>query len=123
MLKNKICLTLFIITSFFAVKAQNTKDADIARQFYDNSQYDKAYTLFKQLYQTKNGDEVYYQEYLNVLIKLKQYPEAEKIILKKAKENPKSLFDLGQLYQEKGDLASADKVFENIIQKMILWNQ
>jgi tetratricopeptide (TPR) repeat protein len=118
MLKNKICLTLFIITSFFAVKAQNTKDADIARQFYDNSQYDKAYTLFKQLYQTKNGDEVYYQEYLNVLIKLKQYPEAEKIILKKAKENPKSLFDLGQLYQEKGDLASADKVFENIIQKM-----
>jgi TolA-binding protein len=118
MLKIKDCLILLLIACSFSAFSQNATDADIAKQFYDTGQYDKAYTLYKSLYQSKNGSDIYYQAYLNVLIKLKQYPEAEKIILKKAKENPKTLFDLGQLYQEKGDLAAADKVFENIIQKM-----
>jgi TolA-binding protein len=118
MLKIKDCLILLLIACSFSAFSQNATDADIAKQFYDTGQYDKAYTLYKSLYQSKNGSDIYYQPYLNVLIKLKQYPEAEKIILKKAKENPKTLFDLGQLYQEKGDLAAADKVFENIIQKM-----
>jgi len=118
MLKIKDCLILLLIACSFSAFSQNATDADIAKQFYDTGQYDKAYTLYKTLYQSKNGSDIYYQAYLNVLIKLKQYPEAEKIILKKAKENPKTLFDLGQLYHEKGDLAAADKVFENIIQKM-----
>jgi TolA-binding protein len=118
MLKIKDCLILLLIACSFSAFSQNATDADIAKQFYDTGQYDKAYTLYKSLYQSKNGSDIYYQAYLNVLIKLKQYPEAEKIILKKAKENPKTLFDLGQLYQEKGDLAAADKVFEDIIQKM-----
>jgi tetratricopeptide (TPR) repeat protein len=98
--------------------AQSLNDEEIAKQFFDKGEYDKAYSLFKQLYQSKNGSALYYQDYLNVLIKLKQFPEAEKIILKKTKEDPKFLFDLGSLYQEKGDLAAADKIYEAIIQKM-----
>lgn len=114
-----ICNILFFTTVFFnSLFAQSVKDAEIAKQFFDNGEYDKAYTLFKQLYQSKNGSDLYYQDYLNVLIKLKQFPEAEKIILKKTKEDPKFLFDLGLLYQEKGDLAAADKIYEAIIQKM-----
>jgi len=114
-----ICNILFFTTVFFnSLFAQSVKDAEIAKQFFDNGEYDKAYTLFKQLYQSKNGSDLYYQDYLNVLIKLKQFPEAEKIILKKTKEDPKFLFDLGSLYQEKGDLAAADKIYEAIIQKM-----
>ena len=114
-----ICNILFFTTVFFnSLFAQSVKDAEIAKQFFDNGEYDKAYTLFKQLYQSKNGSDLYYQDYLNVLIKLKQFPEAEKIILKKTKEEPKFLFDLGLLYQEKGDLAAADKIYEAIIQKM-----
>lgn len=114
-----ICNILFFTTVFFnSLFAQSVKEAEIAKQFFDNGEYDKAYTLFKQLYQSKNGSDLYYQDYLNVLIKLKQFPEAEKIILKKTKEDPKFLFDLGLLYQEKGDLAAADKIYEAIIQKM-----
>ena len=114
-----ICNILFFTTVFFnSLFAQSVKDAEIAKQFFDNGEYDKSYTLFKQLYQSKNGSDLYYQDYLNVLIKLKQFPEAEKIILKKTKEDPKFLFDLGSLYQEKGDLAAADKIYEAIIQKM-----
>ncbi|MBC7654439.1 MAG: tetratricopeptide repeat protein [Oligoflexus sp.] len=112
-------LTVFAIL-FNNAKAQaQISDQDaIANNFYSIGEYDKALSIFKQLYQAKNGSSIYYKEYLNTLLKLKLYDDAEKIIIKEIKQNPVARLDLGALYQEKGDLASADKIYNSVIQQM-----
>jgi tetratricopeptide (TPR) repeat protein len=119
MLQIKKSLFIIIIISIsFPVFAQNLNDPLIAEQFFRNGEYEKALTIYAKLYQAKNGSTKYYNDYLNTLLKLKQYDEAEKIINKKIKENPNFKLDLGQLYLEKGDLAAANKIFDSVIQNM-----
>ena len=101
-----------------AIYAQNQNDPLLAQQFYRNGEYDKALSLYEQLYKSKNGANIFYNDYLNTLLKLKQYDEAEKIINKRIKENPSFKLDLGKLYQEKGDLPAANKIYDGILQNM-----
>jgi tetratricopeptide (TPR) repeat protein len=110
---------LFLFTCItLAVFAQDNEKAIEAEEYFKNSEYDKSLPIYKQLYQGKNGDELYYSQYLAVLLKLKFFDDAEKIILKKIKIHPQFKIDLGQLYLEKGDPISANKIFDSIIQKM-----
>ncbi len=116
----RLFLTCLIILAFVfnSAKAQTSDQDAIANQFYKSGEYDKALSIYKQLYQAKNGSSTYYKEYLNTLLKLKLYDDAEKIINKEIKQNPVAKLDLGALYQEKGDLASADKIYNSVIQQM-----
>lgn len=114
----KIAVLLLFVGITFSVFAQDNDDAITAEEYFKNSEYEKSLTLYKQLYQSRNGDNLYYSQYLAVLLKLKIFDEAEKIIIKKIKSQPQFKIDLGQLYLEKGDPISANKIFDNIIQKM-----
>lgn len=114
----KIGILLWLIFAACEIYAQNSNDALLAQQFYRNGEYDKALSLYEQLYKSKSGANIFYNDYLNTLLKLKQYDEAEKIINKRIKENPSFKLDLGKLYQEKGDLAAANKIYDGILQNM-----
>lgn len=114
----KIGILLWMIFAACEIYAQNSNDALLAQQFYRNGEYDKALSLYEQLYKSKSGANIFYNDYLNTLLKLKQYDEAEKIINKRIKENPSFKLDLGKLYQEKGDLATANKIYDGILQNM-----
>ena len=114
----KVGIIFWMIFTSTAIYAQNQNDPLLAQQFYKNGEYDKALGLYEQLYKSKNGANIFYNDYLNTLLKLKQYDEAEKIINKRIKENPRFKLDLGKLYQEKGDLPAANKVYDGILQNM-----
>jgi ElaB/YqjD/DUF883 family membrane-anchored ribosome-binding protein len=114
----KIGMVLCLIFASINIYAQNQNDPLLAQQFYRNGEYDKALSLYVQLYKSKNGANIFYTEYLNTLLKLKQFDEAEKIINKRIKENPSFKLDLGKLYQEKGDLTAANKIYDGILQNM-----
>lgn len=111
-------LLSILLLSITSVYAQVGSDVILADQFYRTGEYDKALVIYEKLYQTKNGDNLYYSNYLNTLQKLKKYDEAEKLINKKIKEDPKYKIDLGQLYLEKGDITASDKIFDSIVQNM-----
>ncbi len=98
--------------------AQEGSQPELASQYFRNGEYDKALSIYDQLYHIKNGDQIFYKEYLNTLLKLKKFDEAEKIIKKKIKEDPKYRLDLGQLYLEKGEAPEADKIFNTIIDEL-----
>lgn len=114
----KIWILLWMIFASTVIYAQNPNDPLLAQQFYRNGEYDKALSVYEQLYKSKNGAILYYNDYLNTLLKLKQYNEAEKLINKKIKENPSFKLDLGNLYQEKGDLPAATKIYDGILKNM-----
>ncbi len=114
----KLLLILSLLLCASAVFAQTEKEAALAEQFFRNGEYEKALAIYDQLYHSKNGADLYYNAYLNTLLKLKQYDEAEKMINKKIKENPKFRLNLGQLYLEKGDANAANKIFDAVIQNI-----
>ncbi|MFC5282029.1 tetratricopeptide repeat protein [Pedobacter alpinus] len=97
--------------------AQSENDAELAKHFYTNGEYGKSLAIYQKLYNSLNGNDLYFSEYYTTLLKLKKYDEAEKIINKKIKNNFKYGVDLGQLYLEKGETDKANKTFENVISK------
>ncbi len=91
---------------------------ELARQFYNNGEYDKSLAIYQKFYQHNTENDFYFEAYFNTLLKLKNYSEAEKIVTKRLKINSKYGINLGQLYLEKGEVDKADKTFDDVLNKM-----
>ncbi|HET8829426.1 MAG TPA: hypothetical protein VFM79_08780, partial [Pelobium sp.] len=110
---------LFLCLFFFNATSQSLlNDVDLARQFYNNGEYDKSLAIYQNLYKSKGGNDLYFDEYFNTMLKLKKYSEAEKVVSKKIKDDFKYGINLGQLYQEKGEIEKTTKAFDEVLSKM-----
>lgn len=115
----KILLLILILCPFFAM-AQPSNDQQLAVQYFQAGEYDKAVLYYEKLY-NKNQADFYYNYYVKCLIELKQYMDAEKIIRKQQRKNPGNLkyyVDLGELYKVQDDPAKAKKEFDNAIKDL-----
>ncbi|WP_443936676.1 tetratricopeptide repeat protein [Pedobacter sp. MW01-1-1] len=95
-------------------------DAALAIQYYQDGDYEKASVLFEKML-AANINRGYFDLYLTCLFKTKKYDVAEKAIKKQIREFPKNQeysIALGKLYQEKGDLTSANKIFNETLAKL-----
>lgn len=113
---------LFIATLFLSILA-NAQDGDydafLARQFLQNGEVAKAAEYYERLF-IENPDE-YYEPYLSVLVQLKQYDKAEKVIktlYKQSNNNPIYLLDLGDLYLKQNKEDDAEKQFNKTIKEL-----
>ncbi|MCB9262603.1 MAG: tetratricopeptide repeat protein [Flavobacteriales bacterium] len=115
----------FFLLFFLALNlvgfAQDT-DEELAAQYFNNEEYDKAEILYQRLHK-KNSESVYiYQNYLNCLLKLNNLSEAEKMVsrqVKKYPDKPLYVVDLGYLFKETGKTKEADELYENAISKAV----
>ncbi|MCZ4224987.1 tetratricopeptide repeat protein [Pedobacter rhodius] len=95
-------------------------EGDLAIQYYQDGEYEKAAVIFEKLFANPNN-EGYFDIYFNTLLKLKKYDTAEKIVKKQIKQSPQTeIYEiaLGKLYQEKGDASAANKIFNETIGKL-----
>lgn len=124
---NRLIVFAFFLLSF-NVAAQisqnnqfsNNSENALALQYYRDGDYEKAAVLLEKVFATPNN-EGYFDIYFNTLIKLKRYDVAEKLVKKASKQNPGNdayPIALGKLYQEKGDVGAANKIFNEIIAKL-----
>lgn len=120
----------FLILMFFfcSASAQNLRmnrqvapdESALGIQYYQEGDYEKAAVVFEKLYSGANN-EGYFDIYFNTLLKLKKYDVAEKIVKKQIKQSnqPEQYsIALGKLYQEKGDVGAANKIFTDVINKL-----
>ncbi|WP_412466326.1 tetratricopeptide repeat protein [Pedobacter sp. KLB.chiD] len=124
---NRLFFIIFLLLSFgasaqtFRPNQQIASDeSSLAIQYYQDGAYDKAVVLLEKLYSAPNN-EVYFDIYFNALLKLKRYDVAEKVVKKEIKKNPQNdiyPIALGKLYQEKGDMQAANKIFNDVIAKL-----
>lgn len=124
---NRLILIFLFLASFGAnaqIFRQNQQvaqdDISLAIQFYQDGDYEKAAVLLEKLLERPNN-EGYFDIYFNSLIKLKRYDVAEKLVKKLIRQNPANDgYDiaLGKLYQEKGDVQTANKIFNEAISKL-----
>jgi len=88
---------VFLQTQLFA---QQSTDEQLAQQFFQNKEFDKALDYYEKLYNKKSPQQ-FYTPYLNCLIETKDFKKAEKIVKKQIKQNPDSpqlYVDLGNVY-------------------------
>lgn len=94
-----------------------TTDEQLAAQYYQSGEYDKAVIYYEKLYE-KSPISIYYDYYLNCLILTKNYKKAEKTIKKQSSHNPGDLtyrVDMGRVYQAQGDEGKKTKEFQGAI--------
>ncbi|MBL4657519.1 MAG: hypothetical protein JKX73_05920, partial [Flavobacteriales bacterium] len=110
----KIMGLLFImaITLGTSVFAQTSTDKQLALQYFQDEEFDKAAVLYENMY-NKSRLDYYYNYYLKCLIKLEDFDKAEKVVKKQVKRNPEKLnylVDLGFVYKiSKAEARSAQQ--------------
>lgn len=121
----KIIAILFFVLLLPVAKlsAQDTvpmpmsPDEQLAVQYYQAGDYDKAVVYYEKLY-NKNPISLYYNYYLNCLISIKNYKKAEKTVKKQQSKNEWDLrykIDLGRVYRAEGEEDKAKKEFKGAV--------
>jgi tetratricopeptide (TPR) repeat protein len=102
------------------VYSQQTTDEQLAAQYFQNGEFDKAADLYEQL-MDKNPNPFYYNNLLQSLINAKDYKKAEKVVKKRIKQNQNDIrlsVDLGYVYATSGDAKKAEKQYLETIENL-----
>lgn len=114
---NKIVITLLLCLKMLIVWAQPDTDEQLAKQFFDNREFDKAAILYEKLF-NKAALQEYFDGYLESVLGLNDYKTAEKFIKKQMKRSPDNLslaVHLGHVYKLSGEDDKAKKQYNTAI--------
>jgi len=124
MKKIKYILLLFaIVYAHLHISAQPNNistDEQLALQFYQNKEFDKALDYYEKLYNKKSTQQ-FYSQYLNCLLETQDFKKAEKIVKKQIKQNPESpgfMVDLGTVYTRAEEPDKAKTSWEQAIKSI-----
>jgi tetratricopeptide (TPR) repeat protein len=98
-------------------KSKQESDEQLAAQFFQKQDYEKAVILYENLFK-KNNNSINYNYYLYCLMELKMFRDAEKLVKGMVKDNPDNPsygVDLGYVYTEEGEINKANKQFEGML--------
>lgn len=115
----KLIFIVFLFTGLFATAQDGNYDEFLARQFLQNGEFAKAAEYYEGLF--KQNPAEYYDDYLDMLVQLKDFEKAEKVIktlYKNSGNNPIYLLDLGDLYLKQNKDADAEKQFNKTIKEL-----
>ncbi|MCS7027209.1 MAG: tetratricopeptide repeat protein [Bacteroidia bacterium] len=101
----------FVLCGASAVCQNEIQKAQLAKQYLDNQEFDKAEQLYKELMETNKQEESYVMYYNTCLVAQKKYVESEKLLTKKAKKNPLYALELGYTYYEWGKMTDAERTW------------
>ncbi|WP_430973289.1 hypothetical protein [Sunxiuqinia rutila] len=89
----------------------------LANQYYRNQEFDKSAVLYFEIYEVSGGDH-YFNMFLNCLLELKDYPQAEKAIktqLKNRKNDPSLWVQWGYLLSLQAQAREAEQKFKQAL--------
>lgn len=115
----RIVFVLLCCLAPFLLVAQTDTDEQLAAQFFKNGEYDKAEVYYKKLYKRYN-DEFFFQYYIDCLLKLEDFKEAEKTVENRIKNegNPVLYVNLGQVYKASGEEKKAEQAYTKALQEL-----
>jgi tetratricopeptide (TPR) repeat protein len=121
----KQALKIFFILNFLffilpRAFAQAGTDEQLANQYFQNKEYDKAVVYYEKIFNKKSTD-IIYKAYLSCLLELKDFKTAEKIVKKQIKQNPAQPsyeVDLGMLYIATAEPDKAKIEYEKAIKQL-----
>ncbi|MBK7337977.1 MAG: tetratricopeptide repeat protein [Saprospirales bacterium] len=115
-------LVFAILTLLFLLPlSTSAQDARLAQQYYQNGEYEKAAVMFERLYRANETQDFYYDRYIECLLSLQQYEEAEKSLKKELKKYPERLsfsVGLGNLYERQLRIEEANEEYERAVKNL-----
>jgi tetratricopeptide (TPR) repeat protein len=120
-----ILLLLAFVFTHLHIYAQPSTDEQLAQQFFQNKEFDKALDYYEKLYNKKSPQQ-FYTPYLNCLLETKDFKKAEKIAKKQIKQNPDSpnfIVDLGTVYAASDEPDKAKSTWEQAIKAIKIDDQ
>jgi|SRR6056297_364777 len=116
-------LRIGIWTCFFMLCSSwiFSQSAQLAQQYYKDGEYEKAAQLYRQLHEKHSNTTTFTERYVDCLIQLRQYDQAEKTLqskLKKDKSESMYHYMLGQVYRQKGEVEKGQLAFSDAIKFM-----
>lgn len=109
-----IFFQLFFCSLLFA-----QDEIQLAKQFTANGELQKALDIYQKLY--KQDNEANYPLYINSLLALKKFDEAESITKKMLRKHPSEYrysITLGRIYTQKGDIDKANLVYDDLVKNL-----
>lgn len=100
--------------------ASQTSTEQLALQYYNSGEFEKAAELYGELFQ-KSPNTLYYTYYIGALLESKNYREAERFVkgLKETNNLRRNfIVELGYVYQSQGELKKAEKEYERALEAM-----
>jgi len=115
----------FLLSFLFClpIAGLSAQDADpnLANQYFLDGEYEKASALYGQLVERERRSDYYFTRYVDCLTKLENWPEAEKTLKRRIKDEPANnglYVTYGEVYEAQGRDAEAATQFQRAIDKM-----
>ena len=111
-------ITLLVLLSSIFSKAQTQEEIQLANEYLLKGDKKKALELYRDLSKNDANTSFIYNNYINVLVDLGLYDEAQNYLKKITRHDPQNLqyrLDIGLTYVRSGDLTKADKYYKELI--------
>lgn len=110
-----------MIFLFFLAMSASAQNAQLAQQYYNDGEFEKAAYVYKKLYEQQNHNEYYFNRYLTCLMAVEQFDEAEKAVKKALKDDPKNirlLVSYGNILERQFKEEQANEQYEKALKRM-----
>ncbi len=114
----QICTIAFFFMFVLLAGAQN---AQLAQQYFIDGEYEKAATLYKEIFEKNPRNHSSFSRYLSCLVELEEFEQAEDLLKKRIKKNEKnySLYlDYGNMLERQFKADEADAMYAKAIDKV-----
>lgn len=119
LIRNSTLRTTLSVLLFSTLSlAQTQEEIQLASEYLLKGDKKKALELYRDLSKNDGNTSFIYNNYINVLVDLGLFDEAQNYLKKILRHDPQNLqykLDMGLTYTRSGDLAKADKYFREII--------
>ncbi len=112
-----ILLSFFFFTLSLHAQDRQSSDEQLAAQLMSEGNYEKAVVLYEELFE-KNQGPVIYNNYLQCLIELEEFRDAQRVVRSQISNNPGRMrfeVDLGYVFTRAGDSRRARRQMEGLI--------
>ncbi len=118
---NRIFTLFIIIICFGSLQAQNSSSIQLANQYYQDGEIEKAISLYESLAKNPRNIPQIHNNYFKILLNTGRFDEAEKYIdkvLKNYKDNTYYLIDRGLIYVQKNEKEKEKAYYDNLIKSL-----
>lgn len=112
-------MCVLLALPFFAL-GQDQKDVQLANEYLLKGEKQKAAELYRELAKNSANTSLIHNNFINTLIDLAEYNEAQDYLKKLLKREPEQLLyklDVGRVMMRSGEVQKADKYFKELIQE------
>jgi Tetratricopeptide repeat len=113
---------IFFLISFLGIShLAQAQDPNLALEYYNNAEFEKATTLYEKLWEAQPWTDMYLEKIIECNIAMEKFDKCETLIKKEIKKKPKDLHlfvTLGDIYSKKGDENLAKENYQKAIDKM-----